>query len=356
MFESTTRIDRVCFLIHPCCWAMSERPDSNYLATYGVLASEWYAARNHERVVNQRQKDFIESLGTTDALVIYPIGESEAMKDLIATAHRHLGARCVIVQCPVREPPSQLKGMASPIRRFLDDDEMEGRQAFWDVIPEKLRSEVEQEIRDACAVIGDDWEPGALKVVQGNRIYAEAIDEAFRNRGLTVDPEMVTAMAFGEGFEECAMTWKSMLPGYLGWRHAIENDFDLSVSGYPVLFDATFRQCIALDHDIRLFLWEKSHGLPLALFARARQRLADPRYVVHLPLGDEAVEVIDGREQVWPVVDSPLRAGGGVLRVPVMTGSRKYRRCDTCYLVGSSYTFDAFRKLLTGAAITVETD
>jgi hypothetical protein len=49
MPPQTTRIDKVYFLIHPCCWSIADKPDMNYLKTYGVRASEWYAARNLKR-------------------------------------------------------------------------------------------------------------------------------------------------------------------------------------------------------------------------------------------------------------------------------------------------------------------
>ena len=352
MAEQTTRIDNIYFLIHPCCWALSDKPDPNYLKTHGVRASEWYAARNLERETNRKQKELIESMGPNEALVIYPIGKSEPMLDLIATGERELGPRCVVIESPVCEAPAQLKDMSEPIRHFLNDEEMEGRQAYWDVIPEALRPEIEQEIRDACEVLGYDWAPGALKVIQGNRVYAQEFADAFEQRGLVVDPGTVTAEAFGEGFEQCAMTWKSMVSGYLGWRNPIENNYDLSVSGFTHLFDAQFRERIHLDHDIRLFLWQKWHGLPMALLVRAQGRLADRRYYVDLPVDQGFLEVLENRKVTWPAEDSPLAAQDGILRVPVMTALRKYASCDCCYLLGASYTYDEFRDMLLGAKIT----
>ena len=167
-----------------------------------------------------------------------------------------------------------------------------------------------------------------------------------------VDPETVTAEAFGEGFEQCAMTWKSMVAGYLGWRHPIENNFELSVSGFPHLFDAQLKERIHLDHDIRLFLWQKWHGLPMALIARAQGRLADPRYYIDLPVDDGFIEVYSGRDMIWPADESPLSVKDGLMRVPVMTGQRQYASCDCCYVLGASYSYDEFRKLLLRAKIT----
>jgi hypothetical protein len=352
MPAQTTRIDKIYFLIHPCCWAMADKPDLNYFKTYGARASEWYAALNLERQVNRKQKELIESMGPNEALIIYPIGQSKPMLDLIATGERELGPRCIVQKSMVCEAPAQLQDMSEPIRHFLDDEQMEGRQAYWDVIPEPLRPEIEQEIRDACEVLGYDWRPGALKAIQGNRVYAQEFADAFAERGLLIDPETVTAEAFGEGFEQCAMHWKAMIPGYLGWRNAVENNFHLSVSGFSILFDAQFKERISLDHDIRLFLWEKWHGLPLAFFARARGRLADPRYYVELPVDTGFLEVWENRDVIWPAADSPLSVRDGFLPVPVMTGSRKYANCDCCYLLGASYAYDEFRDMLLAAEIT----
>jgi hypothetical protein len=349
---TTTRIDNINFLIHPCCWAMTDKPNLDYLKTYGVRASEWYAARSLERQVNQKQIELIKAMGPNEVLIIYPIGQSKPMLDLIATGERELGPRCIIQTSPCKEAPAQLKDFDEPIRHFLDDEEMEDRQAYWDVLPESLRSEIKQEIRDTCEAIGYDWGPGALKVIQANRAYAKEFADIFEQRGLEIDPETVTAQAFGEGFEQCAMTWKSMLPGYLGWRHPIENNYDLSVSGSPLLFDAKLKERIALDHDIRLFLWEKWHGLPMALLVRAQGRLADLRYYADLTVEEGCLEIYEGREMIWPAEDSPLTLKDGLLRVPVMTGLRKYPKCDCCYLLGGGYSYDEFRKILVNAPIT----
>ena len=354
MTSETTRIDRIYFLIHPVCWGLSDKPDPDYLETYGVLASEWYAALSLERQVNQKQMEFMEAMGPNEALIIFPIGESKPMLDLIATAERVLGPRCLIPECPITPEPAQLKDMSEPIRHFLDDEEMEGRDAYWDPIPESLRPVVEKEIRDACEALGYDWNPAALKVVGVSRLVAAELTKMFDERGLVIDPETVTAEAFGEGFEQCAMTWKLLLPDYLGWRNPVRNIYDLSVSGQPVLFDAQFKERIDLDNHISLFLWEKWHGLPMALFQRAAERFVDPRHYVNLPVDDGVLEVWEARKPIWPAKDSTLTEENGMLRVPMKSGSRKYYDCDACYILGASYAYDQFRSMLLNAEITTD--
>lgn len=355
MPEPRCRIARVFFLVHPCCWSMhGGGPPSGYRAQYGVPLSHWYTALNWERRVNQLQKEFINRMRADEVLVVYPIGDSPAMRDLEDHAAQTLDRRCIVLKSPICPEPAALHATDEPIQRFLEDEQLEGRQAFWEAIPPHLRAEVEQEIRQTCRRHGYSWSPSALKVIAGNRVYAAEIAAELEARGLEVDPSAVRATAFGEGFEQCAMTWKAMAPHYLGWTHPIENDFDLSVSGAPVLFDATLKERVSLDRDIRLFLWEKAHGLPMALLARARVRLADPHYAVEVSLAGHAFEARDVSGAVlWPGPDAALSAAQGRLRVPVLSGIRKYAE-HTCYLIGCNTSYDQFRDLLLRAAI-VET-
>ena len=85
MAAQTTRIDKIYFLIHPCCWSMTDSPAPDYLETYHVRPSEWFAARNLEQETNRKQKELIQSMGPNEVLIIYPIGQSKPMLDLIAT-------------------------------------------------------------------------------------------------------------------------------------------------------------------------------------------------------------------------------------------------------------------------------
>ena len=347
------RIRRVYFMIHPTCWAdYPEGPPDSFIEEGGNL-SDFYAAANWERRVNQKQKGFIDQMREDDALVVYPIGTSDEMKQLIEYGDRVLGRRCLVIRSEVRREPEQLEAMEEPIKRFLEDEEMEGRREFWDVLPDRVRDDVAREIREACEVIGYSWRPAALKVIQGNRLYALEIKEEFARRDLEVDPSTVEAEAFGEGFEQCAIDWKAMVSNYLGWTNPIENRFDLSVSGAPILFDAEFRERLSLESDIRLFLWEKSQGRPMGLFVRARAMLADPSYYVNVTLDGLVLEAWNVSHKIWPSSNTPLDVQNGHIKVPVLTGLRKVDpKEQTCYLIGCNTSYDRFRELLAKATIS----
>ena len=347
----TRVIDRIVFLFHPACWAMTDAPDPGYLETYGIRRSWWYAARNRERQVIAKQKEFITSMRPSELLYLHPIGDSGLMRDLERHALATLGDRCLVERGAAITEPAGLADVREPIRHVLDDPQHAGCAAYWASIPADLRAPIRAEIEAACARDGYGWGTGALKVIANNHLYAHFLETQMASRGFTYDPRTVTAVAFGEGFEQCAMTWKSMIPHILGWRHPVENDYDLSVSGAPVLWGARFVERLALDDDVRLFLWELPNELHLGFFARARCRLGDPHYAAHVAPAGEHLEVRDIRDRVLlPGGDGPLIERDGRLAVPVLSGIRKYPE-DACYVVGCSTRYQQFRDLLAGAAI-----
>jgi hypothetical protein len=347
------KIDRVFFLIHPACWALSDgRPDLAALQQLGTRRASFFAAEHWEQRVIELQKTFIESLGQRDAMVIYPIGDTPAMCSLIETARTHLGDRCIVQQASINVEPAALHDMTEPIRHFLEDEVLEGRDEFWGVIPEHLHAEIHDDLRRAIAAHGQDWAPRALKVLAGNRIYADEIARESTRLGWEIDPNTVESVAFGEGFEQCAIAWKAMVGDYLGWARPIENDFQLSVSGAPCLFDAQFRERLDLDHDIRLFLWEKPNNLWLGFYARCRSRLHEPHYFANFAPGDTVIEAVDIADKVlWPADDSVVTMTDDRLRVPVLSGLRMLPDEGPCYLIGCNHAYAQFRDLLAGALI-----
>jgi hypothetical protein len=350
-------IDKFYFLVHPTCWSQHLRNGAvseQFLRDRNVSPGDWFAALNWEREAIARQMALIRGMRANEAMVIYPIGESAPMRQLIDHAVRTLGERCIVQTAPVHPPPAVLSTMKKPIRHFLEDEQMEGRDEFWAVVPPSLREPMKSEIRRACERHGWNWSPAALKVIQGNRVYADEIAREIRTRGLQVDPVTVEAEAFGEGFEECAMTWKAMVAHYLGWRRPIENDFGLSVSGFPVLFDAAFKERISMRDHVRLFLWKKSRGRPLALFARAQCLLTDPRLCVLLPLGKGHWEIWAGPEKVWPSRETKLEVHRGYLRVPVHSAIRLHPMDTHYYIMGPDLPFAAFRDVLTQSELVAQ--
>mgnify|MGYP001163756107 CR=1 FL=1 len=354
--NETTRIDKIYFMIHPCSWVASGGiPSPAQRQVDGFSLTNWYTALNWEVEVNKRQHELIDNVRSNEMLVIFPSRESNAMRELESHGEKTLGTRCIVCRepdsVPLHHEPKVLHEIEEPIKHFLEDEVMEGRDEFWELVQPELRSQITEEIRAACTIMGFSWAPSALNLLAISHTYAQEISDAINCRGLVVDANTISSEAFGEGFEQCAMSWKSMIPGHLEWSRPIENNFDLSVSGAHVLFDATFRERVALENDIRLFLWERSHGLPMAMFARATARFVDPGYEVQIPLTNLEVEAWGMQTLLWPETKSILKSDNQHLWIPVLSGTAK-RPNETCYLVGCNVSYDDFRDILVKAKIS----
>ena len=344
--DSGVNITRISFLIHPVCWDLAldsaGRPARSYISLISrIRGGAWYDERDFletlawERRVNEKQKEYIRRMGPHEALIIYPIGDRKAMTDLEETAQQQLGSRCIIIGS---KPPS------------ADEDP----RAF---LPEPIKAGLMDELLETAQKTGYDWSAGALKVILYNRKIAVEIQRGFLQRGLHFNPETVNMVAFGEGFEQCAMTWKAMLPYYLDVPKPIENDYELSVSGMPLLQSAKFKERMELRGDARLFLWELSDGRPMGLFVRAMARLSDEQLFATVPLRSENVEVFseDG-EEFWPAAREPnsaVRANSRTsIRIPIYAALRKTSTDRAYYTVGNDITFSEFRRALVAAAIS----
>ena len=356
-------ISKVSFLIHPVCWdlALAEggrmRPDFRYQSfTYRGGAwydeQEFYEILEWERRVNQKQKEYIRAMGPDEALVIYPIGNRPAMQALENEGRERLGRRCLIIRS---ESPSA--------NRKVD---------YRQLLPDGVKIELLDDLLEAVRHNSDTWNAQALEVIFYNRMIALEIEREFQKRRLQVDPERVAALAFGEGFEQCATTWKAMVGTYLGWSRPIEIDYNLSVSGMPLLRGARFRERVAVGEEVRLFLWELEDGRPMAWFVRTRGSLAQAQLFVSLPFDLKAFKLFDEfGAQLWPdpvretqhlggvhwwwmgsANDSPLRFDlKGPVRVPVSVGLRQLPTDRNIFIVSSGIPFDEFRRALTGSAI-----
>lgn len=328
--QNKTEIKRIYFCIHPVAWSAAYEGYNGVPPGYDPLRFmkflEW------EKRVIPKMHEFIENLKDNDALIVYPCGTNDpTMEALEAHAEKCLGKRCVILR---------------PEFRARD-------------LPNSVKVELFDEILDTVDSEGWYWNTGGIKVIVGNRRYSIEIKKEFCERGLVYDPASVECEAFGEGFEQCAMTWKSIIPHYLGLAKPIENNFDLSVSGAHILADARFVERVALAGDVRLFLWESADGDPIGLYVKAATRLSDKQLYARIPLDSFPVELhtigFDKLDKLWPASDrsdSLVQPEASHLRITILTGLRKKRVNECVYIIGQQHiTMAAFRDRLIKAEI-----
>ena len=357
--QKRTTINKIYFMFHPVCWR-------NYGATPPPQADAklWAACYERELKINERQKQFISALKPDAALVLFPIGQSPAMRELEEHATSALGPRCVIVRRNGWDPPAAWGKLDNPIGEFLNNPQLAGRAEFVRPVPAGIQTELETELRAAWEEHQrPKWNIGLLEVAYYSRMCAADIQDDFRKRNLDYDPATVRSETFGEGFEQCAMTWKQMLVPYLGFARPAENIFDLSVSGAPFLVNATLVERIAINDDLRLYLWKAEDGRCVGVYVRAWCRMRDPQLFAQVsPEGMQLEARETHNKQLWPAPDAPVLAlteQDGRLRVPVFNGIRRDFHWsaavgtaeEPCYLIARGISMPDFRERLVGAKI-----
>ena len=318
------------------------KPHDLFLATF-----------KREVAVVERQKRFMRAMKPDEALIIFPNGYSRAMFIIEQYATEILGRRCVIVRGVHPDVPAAWRKLKDPVDRMLDDPTLEGRKEWLDKIPPELADEILAEIRTAHADEGLEISLSTVEVAFVSRMFARDVTDAFGSRNLRFDADTVTGESFGEGFEECAMTWKQMLVPYLGIKGPIPNRYDLSVSGAKFLLYARPKERLALAHDTFLYLWEDEKGSPIGMFARGRYRITDPAYYVTVKVADPDIEVCGyGGGKFYPNPDSSLQPVDGKMKLNVFSAIR--RGPDGLFYIrgaqGTSY--DEFRQSLLDSPIT----
>lgn len=325
-----TKINRVYFLIHPVCWAHSLVDGK---APPHSRETEYMAIYDTEMRVRKLQDERIANMKEDELLVLYPIGHSDEMEKLETYALHMLGERCIILR---RQPI-----VSTTADGYLPDD---------------VLLALSKEILTFCIHNGYDWNAQGIKVLYTNKGYALDLHHEIVSRNILIDPCTVESEAFGEGFEQCAMTWKGMVGRYLGWVNPTENNYELSVSGAPFLINATFKERISLQQDIRLFLWEGSHGRPLGLYAKASFRLTDPRFFVNIHKMPDGMELLSiTGELLWPlprVRHNPVQLDAKSVVLPVYEGSRRFFDDEAVYIRGRNVSVEQFKDMLLQMEIT----
>ena len=347
-------ISKIFFMYHPICWSMQmsgdvpgsriPKPHDHFLATF-----------EREVAVVERQKRFMREMKPDEALVIFPNGYSRAMFIIEQYAREMLGRRCVIVrnQHTPQDFPAAWRKLDTPVDRLLDDPELEGRSEWLGHTTPDVVEEVLAEVRKAHGTEELDISLSTVEVAFTSRGYAREILEKFGSRNIHFDGDTVTGESFGEGFEECAMTWKQMLVPYLGIQGPIPNRYDLSVSGVKFLLHSKPKERLPMAHETFLYLWEDEEGSPIGLFARGRCAITDPAYYVTVKVADPDIEVVGyGGGKYYPNAEYSIQPVEGRMRLNVFSAIRRGPD-GLFYIRGAAGTsYDQFRKSMLESPIT----
>lgn len=340
-----TTINKMYFMFHPTCW--SQAVDANGQPPETVADKEAFMrCYEWEKKVIERQKAFFKTMKPDEMLFLFPIGTSPAMLSLQDAAFEALGDRCII---PTPTPIEADRNLT--IDQYLDEPSLPDREKTFREVPPEIREELLSEMRAAREKLGSNWSMGIIKVIVYNRLCAAEALNVMKERGLEFDPETVECEAFGEGFEQCAMTWKSMMVHYMGIKHPALNIFDLSVTGQPFLATARIRDRILLDNEVVLYLWEGDGGKLIGFYARAWCKLADPQYFARINTKDMPMETWDITQRITPADGTPVRMEGETLVIPVYNAIRRDSTDRIVYVIANGANYDQCKKRLLEARI-----
>ncbi len=357
----TTQINKIDWCIHAYCWsAFAPTPPKEGDTTL------WRAQFSRELRLHEQHMARVSAMKADEAMVIYPIGNPALQRELIEHAKTVLGPRAVVI---TRQTTGEalFAGVEDAVRRFIEDPDWPERDQWIHNMltdfgkrpePPGIAEEMMAELRETCDTIGFDWSAAAIEIAYYQRMIAYDIQEAFREAGLTYDPASVRAVAYGEGFEECSMSWKSMVGNYMGLKNPIENDYERSVSGSPHLAHATFKERVALSHSVRVFLWELADGRHMALFARAGSTLKDPYYQARFSTSSKvsgrtfALEVWSSFKDLFWESKSHTTAPSTTATVTAFAAMRRGGGDGFFYLVASGEPFEEFRDRMAAAEIS----
>ena len=362
-------VRQIYFMFHPVCWQTAglDPPPGDWDQHSPYSRPVWDATYQKELEVNRLQKELMSRMKPDEVLLLFPIGDEAPMLKLQEYASRTLGRRAIVVDRELRHPPAGWRNLDHPLEQFLADPDLPGRAEFLDGVPPEIQEELEAEIREAideAGAVAATWNPAVLEVLYYSRMAASDIRNEFRKYNLRFDAATTQGVAFGEGFEQCAMTYKQMLVPYLGLQTPVDNRYDLSVSGASFLMGSRFRERVDLDANLRLYLWEGTGARLVGLYTRAWCRLQDPLLYARIPVQGLEFQVREVHGKLcWPDPAAPelaLETEDGELKLPVYNGIRRDYRWhdvvntaeDACYLIARDMTYGEFRRLLVNARIS----
>jgi hypothetical protein len=179
------------------------------------------------------------------------------------------------------------------------------------------------------------------------RKWSEGLKAQFRSRGLAYDPQQLRIVACGQQWGGCLTKYSIFMARYLGVAKPAEIRPDLSpYAGYPL--KATFRECIAMDRHVQLFLFETDDGRPMAQFLDGLRGVGEPPHIATIPLDASQVDLVavpPSENQHVQQVANPTATGS--LMVDVGDGCRPV----IATVLGKKMSFEDFRAALAKATI-----
>jgi len=192
-----------------------------------------------------------------------------------------------------------------------------------------------------------EWQPYEMWTSTNARRWSEGLKAEFAARGLSIDPERTRMIACGRAWDGCLAKYSAFMSRYLGLSRAAEMIPELSPdAGAPM--DGTFRERIALDRHVMLYLFETVNGQPFGQYLDGLRGVAEPPHVAAIDIDRSRVQLVVQAPNITirpqpvanPVASGPLLVDVGDGCRPVFTT-----------VVGTGIGYAEFKAALAAARI-----
>lgn len=169
----------------------------------------------------------------------------------------------------------------------------------------------------------DGWAPYEMQANVLARKWAEGFKNEVRERGYSYDPETLQLIACGQQWIGCLTKYVVFMSVHLKLANPAEVRPDLSpYAGFPLR--VTFRECVKMDRNVLLFLFETADHRPVAQFVDGLRAVWEPPHVAVVPLDANTVDILCTQPNAYQPA-TPYQTGSvnnDNLVVDVADGSR----------------------------------
>ncbi|NLF68677.1 MAG: hypothetical protein GX575_06420 [Candidatus Anammoximicrobium sp.] len=135
-----------------------------------------------------------------------------------------------------------------------------------------------------------EWVPYEIWTSNNARRWAEGFKRELRSRGLHYDPTSLQVVSCGQQWTGCLTKYSNFFTKYLGVTRPVQVRPELSPeAGFPL--EAVFREAIAMDRNVGLFLFETADGRPMAQFLDCLRGVWEAPHAAIVPVSAANVEI-----------------------------------------------------------------
>ena len=192
-----------------------------------------------------------------------------------------------------------------------------------------------------------EWIPYELWTSNNARRWTEGLKREWAERGHTYDPDTLMVEACGQQWGGCLTKYAMFMPKYLGLSRATDVNAALSPdAGYPV--KAEFRERIAMDSNVWLFLFETVDGLAMGQFMDGLRAVWEPPHVVSLAIDTRCVDVMVSSPNGYVPASGATAVSGDTVMADVGDG------CHPAYtsIIAKDMSFDELRTALAAGRVS----